>query len=147
MDIVTLIFSTAKVVGVSGSLLLSICLHESGGFKLNYAANDKGTPSHGVCQVKAATAAMFGFKGDPKKLNENHTSILYAARYLRFQQERYGDKDWLMIVAAYNAGVYRPSKKVRGCPRNLKYVKLVQERLPPELQYKLSCGKQCLFGV
>lgn len=141
MDIVSTIFSAAKAVGVSGSLLLAICHHESQGFTKKYNPADKGSPSYGVCQIKLNTGKMLGFKGEPIKLNDDRVSILYAAKYLKYQENRYGSDDWLTLTAAYNAGSYNASSKIRGCPRNLKYVKLVQAHLPSELQSKLNCGK------
>lgn len=141
MDIATIILSAAKSIGVSGVLLLGICRHESGGFKHNYVLMDHGTPSYGVCQIKWATASMFGFKGDPKKLINPKVNARYAAKYLKYQQNRYGD-DWLKMTASYNAGSYNPSKKVLGCPRNLKYVRAVQKELPEEFRDKMNCGNK-----
>jgi soluble lytic murein transglycosylase-like protein len=139
MDIVTTILSVAKSVGVSGTLLLALCAHESGGFKQNYAPMDNGSPSFGSCQVKKATADFLGFKGKPQDLMNPKINAYYAAKYLEYQQNRYGN-DWIKLVASYNAGTYNPSSRVLGCPRNLKYVKLVQKQLPAELQDRLNCG-------
>jgi soluble lytic murein transglycosylase-like protein len=141
MDIVTTILSAAKSVGVSGTLLLAICDHESGGFKHNYTLRDHGTPSYGVCQVKRNTASMFGFKGDPKKLIDPKINAKYAAKYLKYQEDRYGSS-WVRMAASYNSGSYNPSKKVLGCPRNLKYIKEVQKKLPEEFRNKLNCGNR-----
>ena len=52
MDVTTIILNAAKVAKVSGALLLAICSHESNNFTMNYAHNDKGSPSFGSCQLK-----------------------------------------------------------------------------------------------
>lgn len=126
MDYISIITLAAKQVGVSASLLLAICSHESGGFKYDNNENDRGTPSIGICQMKEATAKMIGFKGNRVALRKPRTNALWAARYLKMQMLRY-DNDPCKAVAAYNAGSYTESKKVPGKPRNLKYVKSVQK--------------------
>lgn len=141
MDFYTItsaIMAAAGKVGVSSSLLLAVCNHESGGFKLNYAPDDNGSPSYGICQVKEESAKMFGFKGDPEKLMDPKVNTYYAARYLKYQESRYGN-DWVKLVAAYNSGTYFPGKKF-GCPKNLGYLKLVKKKLPEGLQHRLDCG-------
>ena len=141
MDIITTILSAAKVAGVSGTLLLAICSHESAGFTQNYAPMDKGTPSFGSCQIKFSTASALGFKGNPEELNKPEVNAKYAAFYLKHQQGRYGN-DWVKLVSSYNAGSYRESSVVMNCPRNLKYVRLVQERLPDNMKNRLDCGNE-----
>jgi soluble lytic murein transglycosylase-like protein len=139
MEIITLIMSAAKAAGVSGVLLLAICNHESGGFRMNYAPMDVGSPSFGSCQLKYNTSLMLGFPGMPIKLMDPRVNAAYAAKYLSYQQKRYGD-NWVKLAGAYNAGSFLPSKKVPGCPKNLGYIKSVQKKLPEELQERLDCG-------
>ncbi len=138
MEIITYILSAAKAVGVSGTLLLAICSHESGGFKYDYAPMDMGTPSYGFCQLKANTAFQLGFHNLPIALIDPKTNSKYSALYLKYQQSRYGD-NWLMMTSAYNSGTYNPGK-IPGCPKNIGYVKLVQQKLPVNLQNRLDCG-------
>lgn len=145
MDIITTILSAAKAVGVSGTLLLALCAHESAGFTQNYAAMDKGTPSFGSCQIKNFTARFLGFNGNPEELNKPEVNARYAALYLKYQQSRYGE-NWVKLVSAYNAGSYKESSVVINCPRNLRYVKLVQKRLPDNFKNKLNCGNEKLAG-
>lgn len=140
MDVAGIILNAAKIAHVSGVLLLAICTHESGGFTNNYNPNDKGTPSIGSCQVKEATANFLGFKGNPKKLMNPKINARYAAKYLAYQQTRYGEDDWVKLTASYNAGSYKTGR-IAGCPRNLKYVKLVQKKLSDDYKSRLSCGK------
>ena len=139
MEVITYLLSYAKLVGVSGVLLVGICNHESGGFKQNFAPFDVGSPSFGSCQLKAATAFQLGFKGTPFALNDPKLNARYAALYLRYQMDRYGD-DWVKITSAYNAGSFVESRRVPGCPRNLKYVHLVRDKLPVDFQNRLDCG-------
>jgi len=139
MTYTSIIISAAKAAHVSYLLLTAICAHESRNFTLDYAMYDNGSPSFSVCQIKQETAKMLGFSGDPMKLRNAEVGIKYAALYLAYQEQRYGENDWVKLVAAYNAGTYNESPKVRGCPRNLRYVKLVQEKLPQNLQHKLNC--------
>jgi len=141
MEVTTIILNAAKVAKVSGTLLLAICSHESNNFTMNYVPHDHGSPSYGQCQVKKNTAELLGFKGKPEDLMNPETNIKYAALYLAYQQNRYGEDDWVMLTSAYNAGSYLPSAKVVGCPRNLKYVRLVKKKLPLEYQNRLDCGK------
>lgn len=157
MSIVTIILNAAKAAHVSGALLLAICGHESNNFTLKYNANDNGSPSHGICQVKLATARMLGFKGTAKELMNDKMNARFSAMYLKYQQNRYSvidkmtdkmndkmtdkNRDWIKLTAAYNAGSYVESQLVPKCPKNLRYIRLVQKKLPTELQYKLNCGR------
>lgn len=137
MSYSAIILLAAKKAGVSGALLLAICTHESG---LNnvFVPHDNGSPTYGICQVKYDTAKMLGFTGEAKDLMVPSVNAKWAASYLKYQKKRY-DGNWCKATAAYNSGTYNESKKVPGCPRNLKYVKNVQRKLEETLQFKLSC--------
>lgn len=132
-----IILSAAKLVGVSGILFFAICNHESAGFVQNYAPMDHGSPSFGSCQIKYETAVQLGFKGLPIELMRPEVGTKFAALYLRYQQNRYGD-DWIKLVSSYNAGSYIKSRS--GCPKNMRYIRMVQSKLPLEFQNKLNCG-------
>jgi soluble lytic murein transglycosylase-like protein len=137
----SIITAAAKAAKVSAILLYTICAHESRDYTLDFALYDNGSPSYGVCQLKKDTAILMGWKGkDETELRNPYVNAKYAALYLKYEQDRYGD-DWIKIASAYNAGSYVEGK-VKGCPRNLKYLKLVQAKLPEELQYKLDCKKE-----
>jgi soluble lytic murein transglycosylase-like protein len=140
MDIVQIILNSARVAKVNGALLLALCSHESGNFKQTFVAMDNGSPSFGVCQIKYHTALQLGFHGLPHQLMDPKTNANFAASYLRYQQQRYGSS-WIKLVAAYNAGSYLPNKAT-GCPRNLRYVKLVQKKLPVDLRDRLNCDSK-----
>ena len=134
----TLILSIAKALGVPGVLLLAICTHESG-LKNVKVLDDNGSPTYGVCQIKISTAKMVGFQGKSEDLMIPNTNIVYSAKYLKYQLERY-DGNWCMATAAYNAGTYNPSEKVPGKPRNLKYVKGIKLLLGNNHKDFLICG-------
>lgn len=140
MDVINIILSAAKVAHVSGALLLAVCSHESNNFTMNYAHNDRGSPSFGSCQLKENSARQMGFKGVAKELMNPWVNAKYAALYLKYEQKRYGN-DWVKLVASYNAGSYRESEIVPGCPKNLRYVNLVKKKLPSKLKSKLNCGE------
>ncbi len=140
MTYLSIISSGAKSVGISAYLLWSVCAHESRDFTLDYAMYDNGSPSFSVCQIKKDTAILMGWRGkNEMELRNPYVGIKYAALYLKYQQQRYGD-DWIKIVSSYNAGSYIEGK-VRGCPRNLKYLRLVQEKMSKEFKNKLECKK------
>lgn len=136
----TIITTAAKAAKVSVILLYAICAHESRDFTLDFSEYDNGSPSYSVCQVKEDTAKMLGFKGNPEKLRNATVGAKYAALYLKYQEDRYGSEDWIKLVSSYNAGSYTESRKVRGCPRNLGYLKLVRQKLPEHLKSRLNCG-------
>lgn len=134
-----IILAAAKAVKVSGALLLAICTQESN-LTNAMVLHDGGSPSYGVCQLKYETAKMVGFKGRKQDLMDVKTNATFAAKYLAYQQTRYGD-DWHKITAAYNAGSYNPSSKIVGCPRNLRYVKAVKDKLDESYHTRMACGK------
>ncbi|NJO48238.1 MAG: lytic transglycosylase domain-containing protein [Leptolyngbyaceae cyanobacterium RM2_2_4] len=137
MSYVSIILLAAKKAGISGSLLLAICTHESG-LKNVLVPHDGGSPTYGICQVKYDTAKMMGFTGEAKDLMTPEVNTKWAAEYLKYQKSRY-DGDWMKSTAAYNSGTYNESKKVPGCPRNLKYIRFVQKKLEDSLKHRLSC--------
>jgi soluble lytic murein transglycosylase-like protein len=138
-DIISLAAKSAKV---SATLLYAICAHESNGFTYDLALYDNGTPSFSVCQIKEGTARMLGWNGkNPMELRNAHLGIKYAALYLKYQQDRYGDQDWCKLTSSYNSGSYIESIKHPGYPKNLKYVNLVKEKLDKDIQDRLNCGE------
>lgn len=137
MDYTSIILLAAKKVGVSGSILLAICTHETG-LKNVMVPHDGGSPTYGVCQVKAGTAMDLGHKGKPEDLLKVEVNAKYAALMLKKQYDRY-DGNYCRAVAAYNAGSYLESVKTPGYPKNLKYVNGVKERLSDEEQKQLEC--------
>lgn len=137
MHFPTIILAIAKSVGVSGSLLLAICTHESN-LRNILVPHDGGSPSYGLCQIKYDTAKELGMKDGEDLMNPN-TNILYAAKYLKKQLERY-DGDLCKSVAAYNTGTYLPSTVSPGKPKNLKYINKIILHLDDEHKDMLVCG-------
>lgn len=139
MDYVSTIILAAKQVGVSASLLLAICSHESGGFRYDHNPDDRGSPSYGVCQIKEATAIQLGFKLTHKQLSNPKTNAKVAATYLKWQLDRYHN-DPCKATAAYNSGSYSENKKKPGYPRNFSYVKNVQKLI---LEHNVAMLLEC----
>jgi soluble lytic murein transglycosylase-like protein len=142
MDITSIILNAAKVAKVSGILLTGICSHESNDFTMNYAPHDHGSASYGICQIKENSARQMGFTGLPIELMDPKVNAKYAALYLKYEQDRYGEDDWCVLTSAYNSGSYNESTKMPGYPKNLKYVRLVQRKLPDDFKDRLSCGNK-----
>lgn len=140
MTYAQIILATAKIVKVPGALLLAICMQETG-LKNSVAPHDGGSPSVGICQVKLSTAQFLGFKGTHKDLMSPSTNAKYAALYLKYQLDRYS-YDYCQATAAYNSGSFNESQKMPGYPRNLKYVRSVQNKMHPTHRYKLACGER-----
>jgi soluble lytic murein transglycosylase-like protein len=137
VNLTQIILSAAKSAHVSGAILLAICTHESG-LRNVRVARDGVSPTYGVCQIKGETAKMLGYEGNPENLMNPAINAKYAALYLKYQYDRY-DRNFYKAVAAYNAGKYNESQIVRGCPRNLQYVKHVQSKLADHMKNQLSC--------
>ena len=140
MTYTAIVLAAALKVKVSGALLLAVCSHESNLTNV-VVHGDGGSSSYGICQVKEGTARMFGFTGKAKDLMDPFVNAKYAARYLKYQEKRYGGDSMgpCKMVAAYNAGRFNESKRVPGKPMNLRYVRNVQNRLAEHLQPMLSC--------
>lgn len=85
----------AKKIGVSYSLLLSICITES---NLTNASNvvDNNRGSHGICQINAIHVDSISSLYDP------NFNALLAARILKANLDKY--KDTWVAVSAYSTG-------------------------------------------
>lgn len=131
MDAVMILFKVAGKFGVSSSLMLAVCLHESG-LKDVHNYQDGGSASYGMCQIKLGTAQgvgrIFGHKDmeswTSKDMHEPEKNIKAAAMYLSYIQAKH-DGNVCAVLAEYNAGRVTESKVEPGLPRNYKYVKKV----------------------
>jgi soluble lytic murein transglycosylase-like protein len=119
------IFEAANITGVPAGLLISICWHESGGYRSNLSEKlDGKTPSYGICQVKLETAAhmdkLYKLKGrvSVQGLRQPFVNAFYAGLYLKYQMKRY--KSWSKAVAAYNKGHFSDKNP------NSKYIRKVK---------------------
>src|SRR5690349_7803138 len=106
----------AALTGVDADLLSSLCYVESHHNTSAYLAQDGGSASLGICQVKLSTARALGYVGRADRLMELETNALYASKYLAKQKKRYGT--WEKAVSAYNCG--------HAC-NNRRYVKKVMD--------------------
>lgn len=89
------IATAAKKVGVSYTLLLSICFTESNlSNKTNTYDEHKG--SHGICQVNGIHAKTI------ETLYNPNTNALIAAKILKANLDKY--KDTWVAVSAYSTG-------------------------------------------
>lgn len=102
-SILALIFWTqANTFALPPGLLESVCYVETKHDIAAYHPTDGGSPSIGICQVKLQTARSLGYRGTEKGLMEPTTNVFYAAKYLRYQIDRYGNVE--RGVVAYNRG-------------------------------------------
>lgn len=124
-DIRSEIRRAATKVGVPPELLSAICYVESK-HKPNAFVYSDGTGNNhafGACQVLHGTAKHFGFRDDrcyrdfrgkakgyrQCKLFGYYTNSYYAAKYLKYQLDRY-DGSWTHAIAAYNTGTVKICK-------------------------------------
>lgn len=103
MSIVAALIAMAAVSeGVPPQTLLAICWTETK-HETIVSANDGGSASYGICQVKLATARDHAPKVRVSDLLNPQTNAILAARVLRRQLDRYnGNLDCAVI--AYNRG-------------------------------------------
>ncbi len=80
-----------------------MCYVESNHNTAVIAYNDGTTHSYGVCMIKLATARQMGFKGTEKELMQPKNNVLFAAKFLKYQINRYNG-DVARGVTAYNKG-------------------------------------------
>lgn len=117
MNTLALVFiSVSSTFNLPDGLLSSLCYVESNHNVHALNENDGGSRSHGVCQIKLATARSIGFVGTGAQLREPKTNVHYAGKLLSYQIKRCGSIE--KGVLAYNSG-----KCTKGNP---KYVKKVQ---------------------
>lgn len=117
MNILSAIALAAAINNVDPALLKGLCFKESSHNPSAYVKNDGGSPSIGLCQIKAKTARQMGFKGLTIELFDPFVNANYAAKYLVYQYKRY--HSWKKAVSAFNAG--------RAITGNKRYVKDVMK--------------------
>jgi soluble lytic murein transglycosylase-like protein len=84
-------------------MLASICYVESH-YDVNAIHHDDGNgDSLGVCQIKLSTAQWLGFKGSQHRLMSPKVNTYYAAKYLRYEIDRY-NSDFVRAIISYNMG-------------------------------------------
>ncbi len=120
-------------------LLTSICFIESNHNSNSVHIDDNGSNSIGFCQIKLQTAKLMGYKGSEKGLLIMQVNLIYSAKYLKFQLNRY-QKDVRKAILAYNSGTYKLSKKRKGMAINEKYYKKVLL-----VMNEIKCNKNLSF--
>lgn len=121
--ILILAFSVAtQQFDIPQGLLEGLCFHESGHNPAAVHLDDGGENSIGLCQLHLSTAKWLGYKGKEKGLLDPAINTYYAAKFLRYQLNRYGNIT-IKAIAAYNAGSYRLNEK--GQLKNRLYVQKV----------------------
>lgn len=98
--------------GLPADLLSSLCLVESQHNVNAVHQHDGHGNSVGACQIKLNTAKGLGFKGTEKDLLKPENNLLYAAKYLKHQIQRYNG-DVARGVIAYNQGSARTATKTK----------------------------------
>lgn len=119
------ILLAANIYNISPSLLLAVCSVESDLRPGAINHNDGGRASYGICQVQLRTAKFINGPTHVSDLLNPELNSLIAAKYLRYQLDRYKD-DQDCAVAAYNAGSCIKNEK--GVYINERYVKKVKRR-------------------
>lgn len=95
--------SSTKSTGLPIGLIESVCWVESKYQVDAVHKNDGRSDSFGVCQIKPIAAKQVGFKGSAKDLMKPEVNIKYAAKYLKYNIERYNGNITKGLIA-YNRG-------------------------------------------
>lgn len=114
-----LFLTVSQTLSLPPGLLSAVCYVESGHRTTAMNQSDGGSPSVGLCQIKAATARGMGYRGTDMVLAKPGVNAYWAGKYLRYQLDRYNG-DVLKALSAYNAGTHRVNAK--GEIMNRKYV-------------------------
>lgn len=133
LKLIAVIGTAAKHVGVSSAILVSLCFTESG-LQNIHRANDGGSPTLGVCQVKKKAAVQAGrYLNDIKlqnvtveELKDPALNAYASAGYLKYQLTRYHGS-YRKALSAYNLGNYQEDENKN--PPNINYVRGILGRV------------------
>jgi soluble lytic murein transglycosylase-like protein len=92
-----------RLHNLPANLLKAVCFVESNHNLKLKAVMDGRSHSWGLCQVKLAAAKQVGFKHSERLLAQHDINIRIAAKYLRYQLNRYRN-DVKKGLTAYNRG-------------------------------------------
>jgi len=109
VDIAALFLAASLSYGLPIGVLDAICQVETGSQPVVITPLDGHSASYGVCQIKLRTARSQGFVGTPSQLFNREVNIEYAARYFRYQLDRYQGN-----VSVFNAYFAAKNKEWRG---------------------------------
>lgn len=108
------LITVANKEGIPAPLLAAVCYTESAHKPHATNLDDNGSSSIGLCQIKLATAKQMGYTGAVEGLYDGKVNAKFAAKYLKYQLDRYPG-EWTDAIAAYNAG------SARKCNMEKKY--------------------------
>ncbi len=100
----------ASKEGIPPSILYSVCFVESKHDSTKIHVDDNGSNSIGFCQIKLETAHLMGYKGNEQGLLNKQVNLIFSAKYLKYQLNRYHG-DIRKAVLAYNSGTYKLNYK------------------------------------
>lgn len=123
MEALSLLFASVTAsYNLPPNLINAVCKVESDYHITVIHQDDGNSASLGLCQIQPGTAAQMGFPGSTEYLMGVGVNASVAAKYLRYQYNRYGS--WDKAVLAYNAGSYIVKN---GKPINYKYLVKVRK--------------------
>jgi soluble lytic murein transglycosylase-like protein len=112
------IYNAATAFKLDVALLFAVCTQESlcKAKAINKNDGNKATKargikerSHGLFQLKLATARGLGFTGSRAELMDPETNTWYAAKLIRTLYDKFKTTD--KVLSAYNAGHYTTANK------------------------------------
>jgi soluble lytic murein transglycosylase-like protein len=115
---IELFTAIANQVGVSASLLISVCAVETNLRNVNNFGDANGRGSLGLCQVSVDAAKSVAPHLDGLALQQNAVNVKVAAMYLKKLENKYLFDE--LVIASFNAGSPRYTKS--GKLRNKLYV-------------------------
>lgn len=129
----------ADKVEIPREILLALCWNESSFRTKGVTHVDGGTLSYGICQIKLDTAQYMDKVYKHKipvtaaKLEDPKFNAFYAAKFLKFQFNRY-DGDWMLAVDAYNKfnAISTHTQYVKRFIGSLKHIKAHVKVVPNE---------------
>lgn len=119
MTLTSILSIAAHKVGISASLLTSVCMVESGLRSVNNFT-DNYHSSHGICQIQLPSAREIIPYVDALALQQHSVNSYIAARILKRKIRKYGLE---LGIASYNSGSPKYTKS--GVLINQAYVQNV----------------------
>lgn len=104
--------SATQTFNLPPGMLAAVCYVESKHVVQAINVGDGGSDSFGICQLKLSTAQGMGYSPTTSGTLQASAKIntFYAAKYLRYQLDRYKGNTW-RAIAAYNSGTFKVNKQ------------------------------------